>query len=143
MNRIVNNVRLFAGINLVGLTSLAMAARFHQDVPPDAAPPFRTHVLHRSAPVAVQEDHAATVPAPSWRPTGDPVGWSTRGEPFLLPILLFSGRNKAGGLYVRVGENNPKTGPLPFPPPPTPAVVSTHRPATTTFEDKEWIAVDN
>src|SRR5258708_10638466 len=60
MNRIVNNVRLFAGINLVGLTSLAMAARFHQDVPPDAAPPSRTHVLHRSAPVAVQEDHGVT-----------------------------------------------------------------------------------
>ncbi|MFB3924181.1 MAG: sialidase family protein [Terriglobia bacterium] len=77
----------------------------------------------------------------SWEANSDPVVAIDKGGRVFLADLYFNASNNAGGLYVGVGSLGASN--LGISAGTTYPVAVQTDPNTSTFEDKEWLAVDN
>lgn len=89
----------------------------------------------------VTQCYPATADGQKWQANSDPVVAIDKLGNVYLADLYFNGDNNAGGLYVSVGTlgsaNLGVSAATTYP------VAAQLDPNTSTFEDKEWIAVDN
>jgi len=89
----------------------------------------------------VTQCYPATADGQAWQANSDPVVAIDKLGNVYVADLYFNGDNNAGGFYVSVGTLGSAN--LGISVASTYPVATQLDPNTTTFEDKEWIAVDN